>query len=365
MKILLLVNKLTDGGAERVASLWAKGFYEVGYDVSILVLYPYLPVTYHVPSSVKIIPMSYEESRFRYLRYFQKIKLMRNIIREENPDVIISITALLSRSAYLSSIGLKVPIIHTAHNAFERPDGVKMSLGTKLEKFFYNRFYDKVTVLNEADRRVIGKRLSNVTVLPNPLTFEPIKQMPAKEKIVLASGRLDHWHYKGFDILLRAWKNIEDYRGDWKLVIAGSSLKGTGENYLKDLSQKLNIDKSVCFAGYQSDMLPLYRNAAIFALSSRYEGFGMVLLEAMSQGCACIATDYNGRQAEILKDGEEGLLCEPDNIESLCNGLVKLISEESLRIQLGKAAIIRSNYFNTENTTKRWQTIFKEMNILK
>ena len=70
MKILLLVHKLTDGGSERVASLWAKGFCDVGYDVSVLLKYPDLPVTYHVPSSVNIIPMICEKSSFRYLRYF-------------------------------------------------------------------------------------------------------------------------------------------------------------------------------------------------------------------------------------------------------------------------------------------------------
>lgn len=365
MKILILVHQLTDGGSERVASLWAKGFYEDGNTVSILLKEEGLPITYQVPEGVKIIPLKLNRNNYsKYIRYVLKLILLRKIIKDSEADVIISIDPKLSRAAYLVTRGLGVPIIHTAHNAFERPEGVKMALSTRIEKFLYNRFYDKVTLLTEADKRIIGSRLKNTTVLPNPLAYKPAEKYPEKKKVVLAAGRLDYWHYKGFDLLLKAWEKLGKEKGEWTLVIAGSSRKGTGISFLTNMASDLNVSNSVKFIGYQSDMLPYYKDAAIYVLSSRYEGFGMVLIEAMSQGCACIAADYKGRQGEIITHNADGLLFKPEDVEGLTEALKNLLNDSEKRKRIGQAAISRSEYYSVANTTKRWYNIFKEMNIL-
>lgn len=362
MKIALLINKLTDGGAERVASLWAKGFYERGYQVVAVIKYIDRTITYKIPFDIKLVGLVISSSSFRVVRLFKKTQKIRNILKEEKPDVIISIDFEMSLSSYIASIGLHIPIIHTAHNAFERPRNAPMPFMTKIEKFYLNKLYDCVTVLSQADKDVIGKRLNNIYVLPNPLTYEPVNSIPAKEKIVLAVGRLDDWYTKGFDVLLKAWQSVvKSGCKDWKLIIAGNSKTGKGQKFLEKMSVNLNIPDSVSFVGYQEDMLPYYQKAAVFVLSSRFEGFGMVLIEAMSQGCACVACDYKGRQREIINHDNVGLICKTDDVGDLSSAITKLITDESLRVSMGIMAVERSDFYSLTNTMNRWEQIFEKL----
>ena len=115
------------------------------------------------------------------------------------------------------------------------------------------------------------------------------------------------------------------------------------------------VEDSVEFLGFQEDMGSLYKNASVFVLSSRYEGFGLVLIEAMSQGCACVACDYKGRQREIIKNDSQGLCCEPDNVDMLAESLHKMICDDNYRESVRKNAIERSKYYSIENTINRWE----------
>ena len=87
----------------------------------------------------------------------------------------------------------------------------------------------------------------------------------------------------------------------------------------------------------------------------------MVLTEAMSQGCACIACDYKGRQRDIIGNDTTGIICRTDEVDDIVNGLRRLMSDDKLRVSMGKAAIERSEYFNLENTMKRWNQIFDKV----
>lgn len=359
MNIVLLVNKLTGGGAERVAALWATGFVGSDQKVTMVLKNSTAPITYTVPANVKLL--RYNEapwSRLKLKRIFTKFLWLRQIVIRTSADVIISNDPDMSLAMYIATRGLHVPIVHTAHNAFERPGSAPMSFRTSFEKFYRNRLYDHVTVLTLADKKTIGKRLKHVSVLPNPLTFQPVESTPIKEKIVLASGRLDEWHVKGFDILLKAWSYLGDSYKGWRLIISGESKTGKGLEYLKQLCNELQIEKNVVFIGFQTDMVSWYRKSAIFVLSSRYEGFGMVLTEAMSQGCACIACDFKGRQKEIITNEKEGVICEPEDAIGISLAIKRLISDKRLRIEMGESAIKRSKYYSIENTMQRWNHIF-------
>ena len=149
--------------------------------------------------------------------------------------------------------------------------------------------------------------------MPNPLGLQPVNDIPHKQNIILAVGRLDDWHVKGFDVLIRAWARVVSSfkflvsTDGWKLQIAGT---GSEEslNYLKQLCKENGVEDSVEFLGFRKDVEKLYQEASIYVLSSRYEGFGLVLIEAMSQGCACVACDYKGRQREIIAPEEDECL---------------------------------------------------------
>ena len=360
MTIFILVYKLTNGGAERVASLWAKGFAEAGHNVYLVIGDDKSPITYTVPESVKICSIaSYKP--FSPFRYLDRLHKLRKLVVKENPDVILGI---LGRAlwAKIVTFDRKIPIINTEHNSFERPASAPMSWSTRFDKFQKNRIYDKVTVLTQADKEFIGDRLKNVVVLPNPLAFEPtdMSMLESKKKIVLAAGRLNVWHYKGFDNLIKAWGLIHNKYPDWKLKILGSG-KDKDYEYLKILAKENGVENSLELLGFIEDPVPCYQEASIFVLSSRYEGFGMVLIEAMSQGCACVACDYKGRQSEIITNENEGLVCPPDDYQTLAETIQRAILDDDLRLRIQKGAINRSYYYSVENTTMRWEKIFQDL----
>ena len=299
MKIAIVCSRLGFGGAERVAVMWANGFVNKGYDV-ILLSSLLEEITYHVDDRVKLKKLVSTNNN-KLLKWFSAVFIARKIFIKERPDIAIGIMGTCSIVSWLAALGIRIPVVASEHNAFERPSYASLNLKDRIIKFFIYRFFSCVTVLSEADKCFVNGKLKKVFVMPNPLPLEPRSDVLASKKVVLAVGRLDDWHCKGFDVLIRAWGKIVSSskflvsRDGWKLQIAGI---GSEENlnYLKQLCKESGVEDSVEFLGFRKDVEKLYKVASIFVLSSRYEGFGLVLIEAMSQGCACIACDYKGRQ---------------------------------------------------------------------
>lgn len=363
MKILIVCAKLNGGGAERVGVMLANGLAERGHNVSMLSNLM-VPVVYHVSEQVRISNLvSTNDNRF--VKWYSAIKSVRKSIKKEKPDVIIGIMGLCSLISYVACIGYKIPIVMTEHNSFERPASAPMPLYLKILKFYCNKLYKHITVLTEADKKAIGNRLKGITVMPNPLQLVPVPKIPAKEKVILAAGRLDSWHYKGLDLLIRAWGKLKGQWAidngfvsssieGWRLQIAGTGNEKS-KAFLRQLCIENNVTNSIDFLGFRNDIEDLYKKAGIFVLSSRYEGFGLVLIEAMSQGCACVACDYKGRQREIILDDSMGLCCKPEDINLLAKSIGKMVSDDKYRKQVQINAVERSKYYSIENIATKWE----------
>ena len=229
-------------------------------------------------------------------------------------------------------------------------------------KYELNRRYAHVTVLTEADCKCLNGLLRKVSVLPNPLAFTPVDYIPKKENVILAAGRLDAWHVKGFDVLIKAWGKIAQQYPTWILQIAGYG-KDISRAYLQRIVDENHLSKQLEFLGYQDDMLPVYQSSSIFVLSSRYEGFGMVLIEAMSQGCAPIACDYKGRQREIITSNDEGVICPVENVDMLAKAISRMIEDENYRHMVQKNAIERAKNYSLEKTMDRWEEIIDKVKV--
>lgn len=361
MRIVIVVPTLTSGGAERMAAMWAKGFSQRGHEVSVITTNRPSPVTYQVPTKVSTYNCNPEKGNNKYLNYL-RVKLfavrgLRRIIRQIEPDVVICIFRL--EMVLAACRGLKCKIVATEHNAFERPEGAPpIPEDLYRQKFYYNTKVDIVTVLATADKEVIGDRLKNVYVLPNALAFEPVDIVPPKKNIILGVGRIDGWYVKGFDILIKAWSKIHDKYPNWRLHIVGNS-EGGAIDKMRALVKEEHVEQQVQFLPYRQDIIQVYREAAVYCLSSRYDGFGMALIEAMSQGCACIACDFKGRQKEIVDDNKYGLICKQGDVEELANALDSVLADEGLRLLLQQNAPKRSKEFCLENIMDRWEEIFK------
>lgn len=433
MKICIICSRLSYGGAERVAVAWANGFSRKGYEVMVITNL-YAPITYQLDKKIEIRHLV-STNHNKLKKWLSSFGNVRKNLKKYQPNAIIGVLPTCSFVAKIASIGLHIPLIATEHDSFERPESAPFSLIDKVLKFCINKIYGNITVLTGADKDVIGTRLSHIHVMPNPLVLQPVITMPLKRNVILAAGRLDAWHVKGFDVLIKAfaklvqgssqseaakpsaWFKVKNER--WKLQITGTG-SSESQNYLKQLCKENGVEDYVEFQGFRKDVEKLYQDASIFVLSSRFEGFGLVLIEAMSQGCACVACDYKGRQREIIAphegecqdsslkfqdssvDGqkesedtsisnskisqkqetaegpqtrnlnpetqnskfeacENGILCEPDNVETLADALVKMLTDDDYRERVRKNAIERSKYYSIENTIDRWEKYLKQL----
>lgn len=389
MKIGIVQVALSHGGAEMVGVMLANGLRQHGHDTFIITDMNE-PVVYRVNDSIPVCDFAGKKTNTLF-KWLKAIKNIRHTIKQEKPDVVIGIMGLCTLVTFFACLGLKIPIVMTEHNAFERPVSAPFPFSVKLFKFWINKLYKHITVLTKADKKVIGNKLKNVTVMPNPLLLKPVNDIPTKEKFVLAAGRVDAWHVKGFDILIRAWARIVSSSkfqdSSWWLKIAGAGKKESFDylmSILEDSDFKFQVSSDgqkiwrsekyhIEFLGFQKDMESLYRRSEIFVLSSRYEGFGLVLIEAMSQGCAPVACDFKGRQKEIIGDPpksslnredfqkggieicENGLLCEPDNVDALAQALEKMMMDEEYRKQAQLKSVERSKYYSLDNCVYRWE----------
>lgn len=357
MKIFIVCSRLSYGGAERVGVMLANGL-SVSHSV-YLISNTLEESTYEVESSVQLLPL-FSSISSKIDKWASTLPNIRKYAKTYRPDVIIGIMETCSLVAKLATIGLGIPIIMTEHNAFERPKNTPLTKWQIITKFYINKLYCCVTILTEADKEFIGLRLKNTVVMPNPLFLTPVINLPVKDKIVLAAGRIDDWHYKGFDILLKAWGTIAKQYPDWTLEIAGEGKKENLE-LLQNIVRKSNVENQVKFLGYQKNIVDRYKQSAIFVLSSRYEGFGLVLIEAMSQGCACVACDFKGRQREIIRNDSEGLVCVPNDVDALALAIKKMIDDDMYRHKVQEAAIERSKYYTMDKTIKRWEELLNKV----
>ena len=370
MKIMLVLQSLVGGGAERVAVVLAGALAGKGHEVLLVSDKTRLdePFVYDVDARVRMIRYFGDKvCTHRMYKYFPKRMRhylnLRRIVLNERPDVMVAFMNVTFLKTLLASIGTKTGIVASEHNAFERPPCAPMTRRDYFFKFFVNKLFDTVTVLTEADKSVIGNRLKHVYVMPNPLAFQPIplhELSKKRKKQIVAAGRMDAWHCKGFDLLIRAWGRIAKHCNGWTLNIAGQGDEMSFD-HLKGIVQECHVESSVVFSGFHKDVNTLFRESEIFVLSSRYEGFGNVLLEAMSQGCACIACDYKGRQREIIRNETEGLCIEPEDVEQLAKAILRMITDEVYRNSVRINGISCSKDHDVSIIADRWLNMFEEI----
>lgn len=210
---------------------------------------------------------------------------------------------------------------------------------------------ERLVVLTEADKAAWEKAgCTNVTVIPNPCSLDgqKVSIKSAKSKTILAVGRLHE--QKGFDLLLQAWKPIEKTYSDWSLRIVGEGPK-RAELEAQIESQSL---KRVVLAGATNNVLDEYEAASIFVLSSRYEGFSLVLAEAMWCGTPCVSFDCPHGPAELLAD-DRGWLVPNGDIAELTAQIAYALShpEEALK-RAQKAQIFAQTTYSEAAIMPQW-----------
>lgn len=360
MKLLFFINSMEGGGAQRVMSIISSEMAERGHDVTLSLNWP--GSTYEINPSVKVISApnlranKSENIVHRLFRYFYNLnstrKHTRNMIRSVKPDAII--TFMFCNMYSIVRYHGHIPIIHSEHNAYDR----KNKFEQFIKRFYINRLYNKVFVLTSFDYGFSrAKGLRNTYIMPNPNTFkcisvEDFDKTYQSRKNILVCGRVNQWYVKGFDLSIKAFSLIADQFLNVDLDIAGEGSADAITNLCK-IAEKYGVQDRIHFLGQRDDIESVMQNHQIFLLSSRTEGFPMVVTEAMSHGTPCVS--FEKLSSSIIVDGIDGILVKDDDINELASALRNILSNNILRYEMGKTAIKNVSRFSINKIGDRWE----------
>lgn len=365
MKLLYITNQICgSGGLERVLSIKASYLADsLNYDVHILTLnqgnaslfYDFNDkITYH-NITVKGNPLQY------FIKYRKGIK---ETIKKIKPDVISVCDDGLKGLLLPYIIGKPYPMIYERHaskNIEIKKDDLK-TLDKIKHKITFTLMdlggakYDAFVVLTNGNTK--EWHLKNILVIPNPLSFFPTKEdlSTLRNKKVLAVG--NHGYQKGYDRLLQSWKLVINKHPDWTLDIYG---KIDAEEKHKKLANEIDIAHTVTMHPPTKNIAAKYKEASIYAMASRSEGFGMVLIEAMAYGVPCVSFDCPSGPKDIIDNQKDGFLIKDGDINAFSSKICLLIENTKLRQELGEKARIKAEKYLPENIVPMWEELFKRL----
>ena len=363
------------GGMERVLTQKANWLAEHGFQVEILtteeaVCTPFFPLHPDIHTSSLDI---------NYNRLYDSDNIWHNIIDsirkrrahkhklkaylQEHPcDLFIT----LQHRNFIPSLKDGSKKIYEAHfstaakQEFLKRKKLLYRLAYRLGSWWQERklkYYDRFVVLTEADRRV--RALPNCIAIPNSITI-PAPAIPAALDIKRVICVARYSYEKGLDFLIPAWKIVAQRHPDWSLHIFGRTY-GREQEYARLLSE-YDVADSIQLHEPTADITSEYLNSSIYVMSSRYEGFPLVLGEAMICGVPCVSYACPYGPSDIIQDGVDGIIIpQVSNIGGLANGICRLIEDEPLRQAMGDAARKNIHRYDEHAVMQLWLNLFNEI----
>lgn len=376
MKIIYCTHSLYNpGGMERV--LVNKVTYLVErlhWNVSIVTTdQKGRPSFYVLPKGVKLIDLNinYSDDNIKtpigkiggYLKKRRKHrKLLSAILFQEKADIVVSLYP--SESSFLPKIkdgSKKVLELHYC-KFFRLQYGRKGILGwidklrTRQDESIVRRF-DRFVVLTQEDRGYWGD-IPNIQVIPNAAKLLGQQFSNLSKKRVIAVGRLDY--QKGFDRLIQAWELIQENGTfhDWQLDIFG---QGEWREMLQQMIDGKRLQANMHICSPTKNIGTEYTHSSLLVMSSNYEGFPMVMIEAMACGLPVVAFDFKCGPKDIIQDGKNGLLVSNGDIQGLADAMMTLMGNEALRKMMGEEARKVISTYSEETVMSQWIRLFTDL----
>lgn len=381
MKILFVIDKMKNfAGIERI--LTCKMNYIVCQTSHEVYLTTYeqqsQPLPFPLESNIFYKPLNIIMPQRSDMTLFQWLKAYRNA-RNQFKHQFMSLTKGIEPDIVISTVySFQVLdiIINTCHR-----EGIKTIMESHTQgetvtfsyKYKYNRFLyclfsfwdckimrslihcNCVVTLTEQDIPFWQKYAKRIIVIPNMLTITPKKVIDYEIKRVMSAGR--YMFEKGFDMLLEAWYLLPKELNDWHLYIFGNG----DRSIYQEIVDKYNIEGSVHLMPATNDIADEFSRSSLYVMSSRYEGFGLVLAEAMSCGLPCVSFDCPYGPREIIKDGEDGLLAKYKDVKDLANKMALLMSNTQTRRNIGEQAISNIARYEPQTIMNRWIDLFQNL----
>lgn len=356
---MLVISSLGGGGAEKVLADLINFLDKRKYDVS-LVLFEKKGVNLASVENNAVIYDLKKDSRYSLPWLIIRLALLFHRIK---PDTVISfmsyanILSILSRAVAFT----RIKLIITEHSYLS----VSLSCVSfgKVKTFLYKSLYGFADIcivpsegVAEDLNRMFNLKEEYIKTIPNPVNLELIDKRKNEDadngKYILSVGRLAP--EKGYAHLIKAYFLICD-QVEEKLVILGAGLL---ESSLRALARSLGVEERVLFLGYQPNPYKFMRKASIFVLSSIWESFALVVVEAMACGVPVIAADCPSGPGEIITNGVNGILVPPSDENALAKAMLELIRSDELRKKISQAGRMRSEDFDISKVLPRYEKLF-------
>ena len=373
MKIVYCLNSIRYlGGIQRVTVVKANALAEIEDNEVYIIVTDDKNGVITEPLSTKVhlidLDINYYKDDYKsrwnvlkgiFIKRREHKKRLASVLNEIQPDIVISVGQ--SEKNMIPSIKGKWKTIREFHytkdyrfnHAHSIFDKILAYWGNIYDYSFKIKKYDHIVTLTQEDKDTNWKGWENVSVIPNSSTFQTNKTSTLNAKKVISVGRLAT--PKNYASLIRAFKNVADKHPDWILEIYGD---GPQEVELKSLITQLNLEKHVFLKGFSSNVKEVMTNASIFAMSSIFEGFPLVLIEAMTCGLPIVSYACPCGPKDIITEGEDGFLVKVNDEIELANKLNLIIEDKSLMKSMSHAAIEKVQHYTIKNIISYWMDLF-------
>ena len=378
MKIVYIIDSLAlKGGAERIITEKMNYLATIyNYDVSVITYYQFHePNTYPLSCKVKQINLSipfYQQYRYSYPKrlwlkwgFYRQLQIeLQQTVNSINPNILIGVGYTLAD--VVCSIKCQAAKIIESHEAriytksplLKKRTSFIYTIYLKLNRKKYLKTVEKkadaIVTLTKGDAQE-WKNAKRVIIIPN-FSIMPISNLSnCESKRVIAIGRLE-WQ-KGYDKLIDIWKLVSPTHSDWQLDIYG---EGSLEADLKKRINEAGLI-NVTIHPFTHNISQEYAKSSIQVLTSRFEGFSLVLLEAMRHGLPCVTFDCPFGPKELIDDNKCGYVIENDNINQFAERLNYLIDNQQVRKRFAKEALMKSRKYNVDNIMNLWKELFNSL----
>lgn len=339
------------GGTDRVAVELSNIFSDGGMEVTFLTMKKRQNDYFSLNPSVRRLDLGFvaddqvaSGAGYLGLRAIKSFLKLVFLLAKEKPDYLVSNWTSVNCFALLAALLFKVKVVCVEHIHFSQP--------SKLWQFFRRLTYwsaHRVVCLTDEDLADYERLGVKAEKIYNPLTVEVSSLSRREGKKFIAVGRLES--QKGFDLLINSFRLVSDRHPDASLEIYG---EGTQRSALSKQISELRLEESVTLRGATKNISEAYSGSDYFVLSSRFEGFGLVIVEAQAHGLPVVAFDCPRGPAEIIDDRVNGLLVENGSVEDLSTKMIELIENPKMCSEMVRAAFVSNKRFGHESIREEW-----------
>lgn len=366
MKLVFFIYSLGTGGAERVTATLANHWAARGWDVWVVTMASADHDRYPLHRSVTRVALGLafeSDGAFGALiANGRRILALRRVLKAASPNVAVALMCRANVLLAFAALGLPGIVRIGSERAY--PPRLAVGRAWELLRPRAYRRLDAVVAQTTGGREWIVQNTAarRVIVIPNPLTWplprhEPVRDPravghPGRRRL-LAVGRLEP--QKGFDLLLKGFGAIVSQAPGWELVIVG---EGHQRSSLEADITAAGLTDVVHLAGVVGNIDDWYQSSDLFALSSRYEGFPNVLLEAMASGVPAVSFDCETGPRDIIRHGIDGVLVPSENHRALGAELLRLMTDDDARSELAQGALEVRSRFAIDPIAREWESAF-------